>query len=245
MPIITPAYPSMCATYNITKSAMAVIQNELDRGAEISDKIMMGKAKWNDLFVKHTFFTSGYKYYLAVVSASTTKESHITWSGLVESKVRVLVQLLERHPSIAIAQAFNKGYERTHRCKSEKEVEEAREGSVAYMVKDDEASMTAADKREAGSTEAASSNGLGPIAANSDGSGENPAVRREMPDGTHATDGMNQDTNTRHQIKTDEAADPTVTYVYTTTHYIGLELNEGECSATNSSSRLVASLCLC
>lgn len=32
MPIITPAYPSMCATHNITQSTMQVIRTEMLRG---------------------------------------------------------------------------------------------------------------------------------------------------------------------------------------------------------------------
>ncbi|CRK23672.1 hypothetical protein BN1723_018091, partial [Verticillium longisporum] len=104
----------MCATFNITKSAMTVIQRELQRGCEITDNVMLSKRPWGDLFIKHTFFTSGYKYYISVVTTSTTKEAHKIWSGYVESKVRVLVQGLEQHQSIAIAHAFNKGYDRRH-----------------------------------------------------------------------------------------------------------------------------------
>lgn len=32
MPVITPAYPSMCSTHNITSSTMSVIKNEMLRG---------------------------------------------------------------------------------------------------------------------------------------------------------------------------------------------------------------------
>lgn len=35
MPIITPAYPSMCATHNISSSTMSVIKNEMLRGEPI------------------------------------------------------------------------------------------------------------------------------------------------------------------------------------------------------------------
>jgi poly(A) polymerase len=62
MPVITPAYPSMCATFNITRSSMAIINRELKRALQISESIMVGKRPWSDLFVKHTFFTAGYKY---------------------------------------------------------------------------------------------------------------------------------------------------------------------------------------
>lgn len=136
MPIITPAYPSMCATFNITKSAMTIIKKELAQAATTSDMIMLGKKPWKDLFVKHTFFTDGFKYYISVTAASTTKEAHKLWSGFVESKVRVLVQGLERHASIALARPFNKGYERTHSCMNDAQVSDVQNGSLQFVAKE-------------------------------------------------------------------------------------------------------------
>ncbi|KAE8451181.1 hypothetical protein EG329_004345 [Mollisiaceae sp. DMI_Dod_QoI] len=136
MPIITPAYPSMCTTHNVTHSTMTVIQRELQRGGAITDKIMEGTAEWKDLFAKHTFFTSGYKYYLYVLTASTTKEAQQLWSGFVESKVRLLVGKLTEGTSIAVAHPFNKGFNRAHRCRSDEEIEAVKSGSLAYYAKD-------------------------------------------------------------------------------------------------------------
>lgn len=136
MPIITPAYPSMCTTHNVTHSTMAVIKRELQRAGTITDKIMEGKAEWKELFAKHTFFTSGYKYYLYVLTASTTKEAQQLWSGFVESKVRLLVGKLTESGSIAIAHPFNKGFNRAHRCRSEEEIEAVKSGSLKYYAKD-------------------------------------------------------------------------------------------------------------
>jgi len=104
--------------------------------SDLSHLIVSGHRPWKDLFSKHSFFTSDFKYYIMVISACTDKESHNLWSGFVESKVRVLVQNLERHPSIALARPFNKGYERTHRCKSETELDEIGKGTVKYVVQD-------------------------------------------------------------------------------------------------------------
>lgn len=136
MPIITPAYPSMCATHNITRSTKEIINRELKRGGNITDQIMMGKAQWKDLFVKHTFFTEGYKYYLSIISASTTREAQNTWSGLVESKVRLLVAGLEGHDSISLAHPFNKGFERVHECKTDDEIDKAKGGSLEFQIRE-------------------------------------------------------------------------------------------------------------
>ncbi|KAK9442807.1 Poly(A) polymerase pla1 [Metarhizium brunneum] len=182
MPVITPAYPSMCATFNISRSSMAIINRELRRGLEISESIMVGKRPWSDLFVKHTFFTSDYKYYISVISASKSKEAHNVWSGYVESKVRMLVQKLEQHPSIALAHAFNKGYERRHQCKDDSEIAQVQDGSLDFLIKGDEDCQATA--------------------------------KLESEEPRHdATE--NGDTESKRPTK-----------VFTTTHYIGLELDE-------------------
>jgi poly(A) polymerase len=185
MPVITPAYPSMCATFNITKSALKVIKGELKRAAEISNEIMVGKRQWSDLFSKHAFFTSDYRYYISTISASTTKEAHKVWSGFVESKVRLLVQSLETHPSIALARPFNKGYDRVHRCQNEGEIHQVQDGSLSFQFDGEQDSVGL--KQEVGQP------GIK--------QGDEDAVLAKAESGTE---------------------------VYTTTHYIGIELNEGE-----------------
>ncbi|PQE13180.1 Poly(A) polymerase protein [Rutstroemia sp. NJR-2017a BBW] len=185
MPIITPAYPSMCATHNITKSTKEIINRELARGGNVTDQIMMGKLPWKELFVKHTFFTKNYKYYLSIISASTTQQAQLIWSGLVESKVRHLVVGLESHESIALAHPFNKGFEREHKCSSEEEVEKAKEGDLQFQLKE-------------GSTE----------------------TKEEVND----SDSKN-DVKENGEQKADEKKEGMM--VYTTTFYIGLELQEG------------------
>ncbi|KAJ2974466.1 hypothetical protein NUW58_g8649 [Xylaria curta] len=149
MPVITPAYPQMCATFNITKSTKTIIQRELERGVDLTDKILGSERPWKDLFVKHTFFTQDHKYYLAVIAASTTKEAHKIWSGFVESKVRILVGELERHASVALARPFNKGFERQHLTRTDEESAEVQNGSLVYVTKDEEDSAdTTMDKED-------------------------------------------------------------------------------------------------
>lgn len=137
MPIITPAYPSMCATHNITTSTKKIIDRELQLAAETTNKITDGRLQWTDLFQKHTFFTKGYKYYLSVVAASRTKEAQLIWSGLVESKVRRLVSAIEQSQAgVELAHPFNKGFERVHRCKNEEEVDAVLQGSLQFQADD-------------------------------------------------------------------------------------------------------------
>ncbi|KAL2447289.1 Poly(A) polymerase pla1 [Exophiala dermatitidis] len=134
MPIITPAFPSMCATYNISKSGKKVILNELKRGGEITNKIFAGKAKWSDLFKKHTFFTADHKYYLSITASSLNADSAKAWAGLVESKVRIFVMQLEAMPDIELARPFTKGFKRVHKCADETQIREVQKGTMKYKV---------------------------------------------------------------------------------------------------------------
>lgn len=108
----------------------------MDRAADVVNKILSNQLQWKDLFSKHTFFTNAYKYYLSVVAASRSKDAQLTWSGLVESKVRLLVASLEHVESIELAHPFIKGFDRVHRCRTEEEVEMIANGNVQFQTKD-------------------------------------------------------------------------------------------------------------
>lgn len=111
MPIITPAYPSMCATHNITSSTQKIILKELQRGSTIVSGIHSGLNTWGDLLKPHTFFFD-YKFYLCIVVGTlSTDEEHLKWKGLIESKVRVLVQKLETCNGISLAHPYVKDFE--------------------------------------------------------------------------------------------------------------------------------------
>ena len=144
MPIITPAYPSMCATHNITLSTKKVIVRELERANAITNEIFAGKKQWKDLFKKHTFFTEGYKYYLSVIAGSRSKDAQLKWSGLVQSKVRRLVTGIELSDAgVEVAHPFNKGFDRVHRCNNEEEANIALQGSLQLQVAESEIEKTA------------------------------------------------------------------------------------------------------
>ena len=143
MPIITPAYPSMCATHNITTSTKGIITKELDRADKICTEIFDGTRPWKDLFQRHTFFTEDYKYYLSIVSASQTKEAQQIWSGLVNSKVRRLVTGIEQSQAgVEIAHPYVKSFDRIHKCKNEEEKDKTLQGSLEFQAKDTETETT-------------------------------------------------------------------------------------------------------
>ncbi|RIB08942.1 Poly(A) polymerase central domain-containing protein [Gigaspora rosea] len=115
MPIITPAYPSMCATHNVTQSTKKIIEREFERAAEIADHVMVGSGKWADLFEKHDFFIR-YRYYLQIIVSSDSSERQLKWSGMVESRIRHLISKLESVENLELAHPFVKGFDKIHHC---------------------------------------------------------------------------------------------------------------------------------
>lgn len=118
MPVITPAYPSMCATHNITSSTQKIIMEEFKRGTEIMTQIISSKKSWSDLLQRHNFFFR-YKFYLCIVASTKDNyEEHIKWAGFIESKLRLLVQKLELNEGIQVAHPYISAFEGSFKCKS-------------------------------------------------------------------------------------------------------------------------------
>ena len=178
-------------------STKAVIIRELERGRDITDKIFTGQLQWKDLFVKHSFFTNDYKYYLSIVAASRTKDAQHVWSGHVESKVRLLVSNLDNQGSIEVARPFNKGFDRVHHCKSEEEIAEVSSGSLKYQATDvkTETTDTVKDPKHAAAAEGG-------------------AEEMKMPNGDSGVSPTIENGTEVHTI-------------YTTTYYIGIEIPQG------------------
>jgi len=120
MPVITPAYPSMCATHNVTMSTQTIMTQEFKRATEIVEYIMVGVKQWPELFAKHDFFQK-YRYYLQVIASSNTEERQRKWTGLVESKLRQLVMKLELVDNLVLAHPFIDGFSRATVCLNDEE----------------------------------------------------------------------------------------------------------------------------
>ena len=136
MPIITPAFPSMCATHTVMHSTLDTMMNEMRRADGIISHVLAGKQSWKDLFAPHTFFTVDHKYYLQVVAASRgSREVHGTWAGWVQSKARLLVKGIDDAQSgVACARPYMKAVDRMHRCKTEDDADHVVQGSMDHLV---------------------------------------------------------------------------------------------------------------
>lgn len=111
MPIITPAYPSMCSTHNVSNSTLRLALSEFERGIKITNEIETGLATWDDLFAPSDFFFK-YRHFLQIVSVSSTPENAKVWHGFIESKIRLFVTKLEQVITLVAAPPYPECFEK-------------------------------------------------------------------------------------------------------------------------------------
>ncbi|XP_010417363.1 PREDICTED: nuclear poly(A) polymerase 2-like isoform X1 [Camelina sativa] len=95
MPIITPAYPCMNSSYNVSQSTLRVMTEQFQFGNTICQEIELNKQHWRSLFEQYMFFEA-YKNYLQVDVLAADAEDLLAWKGWVESRFRQLTLKIER-----------------------------------------------------------------------------------------------------------------------------------------------------
>lgn len=95
MPIITPAYPCMNSSYNVSTSTLRVMTEQFLFGNRICEDIELNKAQWPELFEQYMFFEC-YKNYLQVDIVAADPDDLRAWKGWVESRLRQLTLMIER-----------------------------------------------------------------------------------------------------------------------------------------------------
>ncbi|KAL9156913.1 hypothetical protein ABFS82_09G111200 [Erythranthe guttata] len=95
MPIITPAYPCMNSSYNVSASTLRVMLEQFQFGKNICEDIELNKLKWSALFEPYSFFES-YKNFLQVEMIASDLDDLRSWKGWVESRLRQLILKIER-----------------------------------------------------------------------------------------------------------------------------------------------------
>ncbi|KAK6128015.1 hypothetical protein DH2020_038247 [Rehmannia glutinosa] len=98
MPIITPAYPCMNSSYNVSASTLRVMMEQFQFGKKICEDIELNKVQWSALFEPYLFFES-YKNYLQVDIIAADLDDLRAWKGWVESRLRQLTLMIERDTS--------------------------------------------------------------------------------------------------------------------------------------------------
>ncbi|XP_034208110.1 nuclear poly(A) polymerase 4 isoform X2 [Prunus dulcis] len=95
MPIITPAYPCMNSSYNVSISTLRVMTEQFHHGNKICEEIELNKTQWSALFEPYLFFEA-YKNYLQVDIVAADSDDLLAWKGWVESRFRQLTLKIER-----------------------------------------------------------------------------------------------------------------------------------------------------
>ncbi|KAI8573611.1 hypothetical protein RHMOL_Rhmol01G0290400 [Rhododendron molle] len=95
MPIITPAYPCMNSSYNVSTSTLRVMMEEFRRGNDICEALETNNAGWTTLFEPFPFFEA-YRNYLQIDIAAENDDDLRKWKGWIESRLRQLTLKIER-----------------------------------------------------------------------------------------------------------------------------------------------------
>jgi len=101
MPIITPAFPCMNSTHNVSESTKRILTEEIARGFKVVEQVERGKCSWSEVYKPLPFF-SQHKHYLHIEVLAKSAQVFTKWSGWIESKLRQLVKHLEQIPSVEV-----------------------------------------------------------------------------------------------------------------------------------------------
>ncbi|KAE8998783.1 hypothetical protein PF010_g17195 [Phytophthora fragariae] len=110
MPILTPAYPSMNSSFNVSTHSLTVMKEEFKRGLTIvQDVLSKGGSEWGPLFEPSDFFAV-HQHYLAVEVYAEKQEEEQAWCGFCESRMRKLVESLAYNPALCRIRAYTKKF---------------------------------------------------------------------------------------------------------------------------------------
>ncbi|KAF7682695.1 Poly(A) polymerase PAPalpha [Astathelohania contejeani] len=117
MPVITPAYPSMCSTHNVFTSTANLLIEEFKRGSKILNKLLEEKEDKTilddiikELFTMSNFFVRYKRFIMVLIGGNGEADDFKRWEGFVESKIRILASKLEMIEEISDAPPFPKAF---------------------------------------------------------------------------------------------------------------------------------------
>jgi len=94
MPVITPAFPAMNSTHNVTETTKRILLDEFHRGYEVVKSVESQKSDWNEVHKPYPHFTN-FRHFLWLEILAKTDEVYQKYSGWIESKLRILTKQLE------------------------------------------------------------------------------------------------------------------------------------------------------
>ena len=94
MPVITPCYPSMNSSHNVSPATLEIILEEFKRGEKIIENIEKKLDVWDSLFEPLPFF-SYFPHFIQVHIFSKSPADLRSLKGFFESKIKILTKVLE------------------------------------------------------------------------------------------------------------------------------------------------------
>ncbi|GIX62347.1 poly(A) polymerase PAP, putative [Babesia caballi] len=104
MPVITPAFPSMNSTHNITVTTKRILTEEFKRAHEllkVSRKAADLRRVWEQVLEKEDMFAS-HNHFLVIEVLASTEHVHGKWEGWIGSRMRFLIKKIEVVPNILV-----------------------------------------------------------------------------------------------------------------------------------------------
>ncbi len=95
MYIITPAYPNMNSTYNISESQLKRIEKGFMNAYKIIKLVQYDEVDWSDFLLEYPFFHDSYHFIEIKILSEDVKEFE-KWKGLVIARIRYLLIILEQ-----------------------------------------------------------------------------------------------------------------------------------------------------
>jgi poly(A) polymerase len=105
-PIITPAFPAMCSTYNVTLSAKNLLLSEWTRLTGILVQSEVDVTEQLSKATEKPDFFSSFPCYLSLETSGVDERTLAAFRGFVESRVKLLVKLLEQTEGVKIVRVW-------------------------------------------------------------------------------------------------------------------------------------------
>eukprot|EP00929_Paragymnodinium_shiwhaense_P105996 TRINITY_DN71080_c0_g1_i1.p1 TRINITY_DN71080_c0_g1~~TRINITY_DN71080_c0_g1_i1.p1 ORF type:complete len:558 (+),score=111.41 TRINITY_DN71080_c0_g1_i1:212-1885(+) len=96
MPVITPSFPAMNSTYNVTESTKRIMMEEFRRGRCLAKALKAGSLNGTVSSIHEPYpFFEAFNHFLWLEVLAKTEEVYLKFSGWVESKLRMLMKHLD------------------------------------------------------------------------------------------------------------------------------------------------------
>ena len=122
MPIITPSFPCMNSTYNVTETTRRILVSEFARAFSILSTAT-APAEFHEKLIQIVHpppFLSLFRYFFAVDVLCVNENAFTKLKGFVESRIRILLKFLENTPGIANVrpwpESFTVPHDGEHHC---------------------------------------------------------------------------------------------------------------------------------